>query len=208
MRIARFSWGPVAAMLVVSLAASATEEPDGTQGSDPHAHHRAAAAAPPSPAQVARRGYDVPDVTLSDENGRGVRLRELMASGRPLAVNFIFTSCTSICPVMTTTMLQVQRALAGDPDQPTYVSISIDPQYDSAQVLKSYAEKYGAEWTFLTGAPSDVVTVLRAFDAYRGGKMNHAALTLLRVPNATEWIRVEGLVSAGELTRLWHDAST
>lgn len=200
--------GLAAALFAISLAAAATNAQDAPPEADPHAHHRAAAAAPQSPGQVARHDYDVPDVTLIDEDGQAVRLRELMASGRPLAVNFIFTTCTTICPVMTTTMLQMQRTLGGDAIQPTYVSISIDPQYDSAEVLKSYARQYGAEWTFLTGAPADVVTVLRAFDAYRGGKMNHAALTLLRAPDTTEWIRVEGLVPARELTRLWQDATT
>lgn len=188
-------------ILLAALAASAGEAPDPAPAGDPHAHHRAQAASPS--VQVDQRRYEVPDITLTDEQGRAVSLRELMSEDRPLAVNFIFTSCTSICPVMTATMVQMQRELADDPRRPVFVSISIDPDFDSADVLKAYAENQGADWTFLTGRHDDVVKVLRAFDAYRGNKMNHAALTLLRAPHATEWTRVEGLTSAQELARVW-----
>lgn len=188
-------------ILLAAVAAAAGDGPDAAPSGDPHAHHRAQAVNPS--VQVAQRRYEVPDITLTDEQGRAVSLRELMSEDRPLAVNFIFTSCTSICPVMTATMVQMQRALADDPGRPAFVSISIDPDFDSAEVLKAYAANQGADWTFLTGRHDEVVTVLRAFDAYRGNKMNHAALTLLRAPHATEWTRVEGLTSAHELARLW-----
>jgi protein SCO1/2 len=123
--------------------------------------------------KIAMASYDVPDVQLVDENGSPVRIRELLSTDRPLAVNFIFTSCTTICPVMTATMLQLQGQLADDAVTPKYVSISIDPDFDSAEVMKSYAAKYGADWTFLTGTPNDVMRVLQSFDAYRGSKIKH-----------------------------------
>lgn len=197
----------VAAALAVACSAMAGQTPGDAPGTDPHAHHRQAMTAS-STARVERRSYVIPDVTLVDADGRRVPLRELMSDGRPLAVNFIFTTCTSICPVMTATMVQMQREIADQAVQPTYVSISIDPEFDTASVLKDYAAQQGAGWTFLTGTHDDVVTVLRAFDAYRGNKMNHAALTLLRAPGAGDWTRVEGLTSARELAKLWQSIAT
>jgi protein SCO1 len=174
---------------------------------DEHAAHRAMMSNSAN-VRIERVEYTIPDLTLQDETGQAINVKELLASGRPLAVNFIFTTCTTICPVMTATMMQLGRELTDDPNRPAFVSISIDPSYDSAEVLKSYAERYGADWTFLTGASDDVLRVLQAFDAYRGSKVNHFALTLLRAGDSSEWTRVEGLTSAQELARIWKDISS
>ncbi|MFO1401023.1 MAG: SCO family protein [Steroidobacteraceae bacterium] len=150
-----------------------------------------------------RQSYAVPDALLLDEQGRPVALRTLLSPDRPVILNFIYTSCTTICPVMTGTMLQVQRQLADTPHAPTYVSLSIDPDFDVPMVLKSYAQRYGADWRFLTGTPTEITAVLRNFDAWRGSKANHAALTLMRAAHDAQWTRLEGLASAEELVGAW-----
>jgi protein SCO1/2 len=194
---------PPAALLVALLASVAVHADPVV---DEHAHHRQMLAAPAINV-LTDREYAIPDLRLQNERGDTVALRELLDGDRGLAVNFIFTTCTTICPVMTATLLQLQRELAGRPDAPRYVSISIDPDYDSAQVLHAYAERFGANWTFLTGSRDDVIEVLQAFNAYRGNKNNHAPVTLFRRPAADRWIRVEGLASAGELARIWSDGA-
>jgi protein SCO1/2 len=151
--------------------------------------------------------YQVPNIDLVDETGRPTNLQDLFSSEKPVVVNFIFTTCTTICPVITATTLQLQKQLVDDAVQPAYVSISIDPDYDSSSVLQQYANAYGADWTFLTGSPSDVHTALQAFDAYNGNKVNHFALTLMRTANSKHWTRVEGLTSAQELADIWRAAS-
>jgi protein SCO1/2 len=178
---------------IISIAAEVSAEP--------HARHRQSMQS--NVVSVETASYAIPNVTLTNEDGMQVRLREVLASDRPLAVNFIFTSCTTICPVMTATMLQLQGQLVDDAKSPLYVSISIDPDFDTAAVMKSYAAKYGADWTFLTGSQNDVMLVLQSFDAYRGSKINHFALTLLHAGDAAEWTRIEGLTSASELARIW-----
>ncbi len=169
--------------------------------SDPHAAHRAMMAAPAY--QVSEAEYTIPDIRLTDEQGQGVSLRALTSGDRPIAVNFIFTSCTTICPVMTATMLQLQRELVKEPAKPIFVSISIDPDYDTATTLSAYAKRFGADWTFLTGERADVLEVLQAFSAWRGSKNNHAAITLFKSPGAARWTRVEGLASASQLAEIW-----
>lgn len=200
------------AAAVISATAIA-HEPD----ADPHAAHRAQAAAAAAGESstdtrvLPHQQYDLPDVTLVDSTGVPIKIRGLLASSDAVIVNFIFTSCTTICPVMTASLLQVQATLAQSNDgvQPHYVSISIDPNYDSVDVLRAYAKRFGADWTFLTGSHDDVVAVLRAFDVYRGNKLNHAAITVMRPAGSkAHWTRVEGLTTAAELARLWRDSQT
>jgi protein SCO1/2 len=109
---------------------------------------------------------------------------------------------------MTATFMQMQRDLAADATRPQFVSITIDPDFDTAPTLKSYAQRFGASWSFLTGPSAEVMSVLRAFDAYRGNKVNHAAVTLLRAPRGKEWTRVEGLASSEQLVQMWKDLAS
>lgn len=142
-----------------------------------------------------------PDVWLVDQHGRRQHLPELLGGPRPVVLNFVFTTCTTICPVMTATFSQVSRAMEGDLAQARLVSISLDPEYDTPEVLEAYAERYGAgeSWLLLTGDARDVLAVLRAFDALSGSKMNHRPYTYARPAGASEWTRIEGLLSASDL---------
>lgn len=172
---------------------------------DEHAQHMAMMAAPT--VQVSRHQYEVPAASLVDNHGKAVDLRALLAGNRPVILNFIYTSCTTICPVMTASLLQLQRSMAKQSSgaRPLYVSLSVDPDFDSPKVLQDYAGRFGAEWTFLTGPHDVVLDVLRNFDAWRGTKANHAAVTLMRPAGSQEWTRVEGLASANDLATIWSD---
>lgn len=186
-------------LLSVNIAAETLAD------SDPHAAHRKMMTK--SDTRVVSANYDIPDIELVDSSGARVNLRAIMSEDEPLIVNFIFTTCTTICPVITATTLQLQRELQSSEVQPRYISISIDPDYDSTSVLREYAARYGADWTFLTGEANDVMTALRAFDAYRGNKVNHFALILMRPAKNPEWTRVEGLTSAQTLATVWRQAT-
>jgi protein SCO1/2 len=150
--------------------------------------------------------YAVPDVKLTDSNGKKVALREVLAGGAPVMLNFIYTSCTAICPVMSTTFSQVQARLGADRDKLRMVSISIDPEQDTPDKLKSYAKKYGAgpQWQMLTGSAADSLAVQRAFDTFRGDKMNHEPVTFLRNANSKSWVRIQGFANADQLLREYH----
>jgi protein SCO1/2 len=199
--------------LVALLSGAGTASPAEPPASDHCASHQDAAAADPHAAHAAalekprytvtERSYSVPDVQLLDETGAPVALRTLLDSERPLAVNFIFTTCSTICPVMTATFAQMRRELGPAGERVRLVSISIDPEYDRPAVLKQYAERFGAEagWTFLTGDGTDVARVLQSFEARSGSKMNHRPLTLLRKPHAGSWVRIDGLASGEDLAR-------
>lgn len=146
--------------------------------------------------------YALPDLRLVDEGGKEVHLREVLRDdGRPIALNFVFTTCNTICPVMTATFAKLHSEMKDHADEVRLVSVTIDPEHDTPAILRDYADRYarGAEWRFLTGSLDQVVQVEKAFDAFAGSKMNHRPLTFLRAPGSPDWIRIDGLVSSAEL---------
>lgn len=166
---------------------------------DEHAAHRAAMKKPRYSASMA--SYDIPDVQLIDETGAAMTLRSLLDTDQPVALNFIFTTCTTICPVMTATFAQMQRELGDAAKQLRLVSVSIDPEYDRPDILQAYARQFqaGEGWTFLTGDSADIVRVMQSFDTYAGSKMNHQPVTLLKSPHSESWVRIDGLASGADL---------
>jgi protein SCO1/2 len=145
--------------------------------------------------------YELPDVTLLDQDGRRVPLKAVLPPDATVAMNFIFTTCTTICPVMTATFSTLRRKLGNDMQSLRMVSISIDPEHDRPSSLKSYASRFNAtpDWTFYTGSADDIRSVLTAFGAFAGGKTNHRPITLLRPANGQDWIRIEGFAGADTL---------
>jgi protein SCO1/2 len=164
-----------------------------------HQHH-----AMPDGYQRSSASYTIPDVRLVDTDGAQVALRDGLGGDEPVMLNFIFTSCTAICPVMSATFMQVQEALGDERRKVRMVSISIDPENDTPAKLKEYAGRFhaGSQWRMLTGSVEDSIEVQRAFDAYRGGKMNHAPVTFLRAGGHDKsWVRLDGLVSASDIVQ-------
>jgi protein SCO1/2 len=94
---------------------------------------------------------------LTNQDGRVVTPREFY--GSVVLVNFIFTSCSNVCPMMTSQMAKLQERLKGTAKSIQLLSISVDPHNDTPEVLKKYAERYKANtqlWTFLTGSFGEI----------------------------------------------------
>jgi len=172
------------------------------RGEAPCPHHPAPAAA--APARTAARTvarYEIPGVALLDQEGRRVPLAELLAPGPPVALNFIFTTCTTVCPVMSASFAGLAKRLGETAGDLRLVSVTIDPDNDRPAALAAYARRFGVgpRWRLLTGSTGEVAEVIAAFDALRGEKTGHRPVTLLRPAGASEWIRLEGLASAEQL---------
>ena len=172
----------------------------------------AAAAAPAAPpaARVTRMSasYSPPAVALLRADGVQVSLVAELDYPGPVALNFVFTSCSAICPIQSQTFAELQ-ARAAPGLHLRLMSISLDPLSDTPAVLREYGRKFGAgrEWRFYTGTPDASIAAQRAFDVYRGNKMNHEPLVLLRPRPGQPWIRVEGYADAGTLLRTLADGA-
>lgn len=126
-----------------------------------------------------------PDFRLTGQNGEPVALGDFR--GRALVVSFIYTACPDYCPLLTAKLVGVQDALGEDfGRRVTFVSITIDPELDTPEVLEHYALSHGADlsgWSFLTGEPEDIAAVTRAYGVFAmkasNDLVNHTFLTSL-----------------------------
>jgi protein SCO1/2 len=126
-----------------------------------------------------------PEFTLTNQNGNRLSLEELQ--GKVVVVTFIFGSCTDACPLLTAKMAMLQSRLGADfGPQVFFVSVTVDPERDTPEVLKRYASAHGAElagWAFLTGTPAEIRDVTRRYGvAYKkmpSGNVDHTFLTSL-----------------------------
>ncbi len=139
--------------------------------------------AAPSPGNV-----NIPDTPLVDQEGRAVRLKSDVLAEKTVAINFVFTSCEGICPVLGTTFSKLQERLGERLGKDiSLVSITIDPATDTPARLKEWGAKFGARpgWSLLTGEQANITSLLKALDA-----ANHnSPMVLLGNPGTGEWVR-------------------
>jgi protein SCO1 len=145
--------------------------------------------------------FMMPDVTLINQDREKVRFKDYMQSDQPVLVDFIFSTCSTICPVLSVSFVNLQRKLGDESGNVRLVSISIDPENDTPRLMKDYLKRYHAKpgWDFLTGSRKDINSVMRAFNAYIPNKMSHYPLMFIRMPRDGTWVRTFGIMSTSEL---------
>lgn len=145
--------------------------------------------------------YTLPAVRLVNQDGVEMDLSTFLDSNKFVVVDFIFTTCTTICPVLSAGLVNFHKTLGEEAENVKFISISIDPEHDKPDVLKTYSQKYNMkpEHILLTGSRQDINTVMNAFDAVMPDKMTHYPLTFFRAPESQEWVRVFGMMSVSEL---------
>ncbi len=149
--------------------------------------------------------YEIPALTLVRQDGVAVDFPQAIDDGRPVFLNFIYTSCTAICPMTSQVFAMVRDRLAAEHENAGMISISIDPDHDTPARLADYARRFGASanWTFYTGTPAASLAIQRAFAVDRGDKMNHAPVTFIRIAPGRPWVRLDGLASPEETLRAY-----
>jgi len=150
-----------------------------------------AAGAPPEPAVSANPNLSViaraPDFALRDTKGSTVRLSDYR--GHVVLLAFVFTTCPGVCPLISRQMSALQAGLKDAGlfgRQANLVSVTVDPETDTAKVLAEYAQKFGADpagWRFLRESPAKIQPVLKAYDEWTKllpkGELDHPARVYL-----------------------------
>jgi cytochrome oxidase Cu insertion factor (SCO1/SenC/PrrC family) len=171
----------------------------------------------PSEGKTARAGageadvaMTIPNTELVDQEGNRVHFYHDLVRGNVVAVNFIFTSCTTICPPLTANFAKLQQLLS-DHAPPNFrlITVSVDPVNDTPQRLKAWGEKFGARpgWTFLTGKKSDVDALLKALRVFTPVKEDHSPIVLVGNDETDEWTRIHGLAPPATLAQAVADVA-
>lgn len=187
-------------------------------------HGAAAPAAPVAPVAAAAGGAgaaaddagkgSLPDVTLIDQDGVKRRFLTDVARGKTVFFNSFFTTCGGTCPVQTSVFAALQKRLGSRVGKDiVLISVTVDPENDTPEVLKAYATKYGAGpgWYFLTGTEKDVQQVLEAMDLYAKRPDDHSPMAAVGHEPSMLWRKVLNLKAPAaleaELTALEQDVA-
>ncbi|HEX8140036.1 MAG TPA: SCO family protein [Pyrinomonadaceae bacterium] len=152
----------------------------------------------------------IPDTTVYDQHGRRLRFYTDLVRGKTVAINFIFTTCTGVCPPLSATFRRVQQALGERMGRSVeLISISVDPATDVPERLKSFSEKFkaGPGWTFVTGSKPEIDALLEALGGYVSNKTDHTPLILIGNEAAGFWTRAYGLSPPSQLVKLIDEAA-
>jgi protein SCO1 len=190
-------------ILAAALCVTPAWAGDGHEGHEGHHQHAVQTANIDRELARSSAQYVAPHASLVRHDGKRVDFASELDDGRPVFLNFIYTTCTAICPPMSQTFATLQRKLGVDRDKVRMVSVSIDPEQDTPARLAEYAAQFGAgpQWTFYTGSVEQSIAVQKAFGVWRGDKMSHTPLTLVRLSPGSEWVRYDGFVTAERLAQ-------
>ncbi|MBV6289087.1 SCO family protein [Pseudomonas aegrilactucae] len=149
------------------------------------------------------------DVSLLDQHGMPVRLEQDLVGDKLVVMGFIYTSCTTVCPVVSSIMGKVQQQLGGRVgEEVQLVSLSVDPQRDDPQRLLDYSRtfQHGAGWSWLTGTPYAVIETLKGLGSWSPDLGSHPPLILVGDGRSGHWTRFYGFTDpallVGEIDRL------
>lgn len=114
-----------------------------------------------STVQFVAKYHTIADFSFTNQNGKTVTQKDY--EGKIYVADFFFTTCGSICPIMTTNMIDVQKAFADNP-KVMILSHTVTPEIDSVPVLKKYALEKGvidSKWNLVTGDKKDIYSMAR-----------------------------------------------
>ena len=191
--------GLLVSLLLSPLAALADE--------DPHAKHRAMMKQKSNPTAESA-DVDLRDRPLVDQHGQDVMFVSDVIGENIVVMDFVYTTCTTICPVLSALFRQVQDKLGADVgEEITLVSMSVDPIRDTPQRLKAYSAKHGAGdgWVWLTGPKPVVDEVLVGLGAYTTNFEDHPTMVLIGDGQTGEWKRLFGFPNPDRIVQVVND---
>lgn len=135
------------------------------------------------------------DSELVDQDGNPVRFASEAVADRIVVINFVYTSCATVCPVSSALMVQIQADLQGwENAEVRLLTISVDPARDTPERLKDYATNIGAApgWLWLTGYKPTVDEVLKGLGVYTADYDDHPPVMLVGDSRSADWRRLYG----------------
>jgi cytochrome oxidase Cu insertion factor (SCO1/SenC/PrrC family) len=147
----------------------------------------------------------IPNTPVYDQDGKRLNFYTDLVKGKTVAINFIFTTCTTICPPLTATFRRVQQELGERIGRDVrLISVSVDPETDVPERLHDFALKFraGPGWTFVTGNKFEIDALLQALGTAVVNKNDHTPMVLIGNDSAGYWTRTYGLSSPATLVKI------
>lgn len=195
-----------ATLLLLALAPAATGEPSHCHDAGDAADAAGSAAdGAGAPATRSPGALSIPDTPVLDQDGNEIRFYSDLVEGRVVAVNFVFTTCTTICPPMGANFGRLQKLMADKAGRDfEMISVSVDPAVDTPQRLKAWAEKFGREpgWTLVTGSKTAIDELLKALRVFTPDKTDHSPILLLGDDARGEWTRAYALAPPAQVAAM------
>lgn len=153
---------------------------------------------------------EIPDLELVDQDGRTVHFYRDLVADRVVAMNFIFTTCTTVCGPMGAIFGKLQEEIGEDLGREIHlISVSVDPLTDTPQRLKAWSQRFGARsgWTLVTGPKAQVDDLLKALEVFTPDFADHSPTVLVGNDRTGTWQRTYGLAPVSKLAQLLADVA-
>lgn len=164
-----------------------------------------ASASVPSDGLGSTKKLMIPDVEVLDQEGHALHFYSDLVKGKTVAINFIFTNCTTICPPLAATFARVQKEMGDKVGKDVhFISISVDPLTDTPERLKAWGAKFkaGDGWTFVTGNKPEMDKLLNALGASVSRREDHTPAVIIGNDVKGVWTRTYGLARTSQLVGL------
>lgn len=145
----------------------------------------------------------IPDVEVLDQDGNALHFYTDLIKDKTVAINFIFTNCTTICPPLAATFARLQKEMGDKVGRDVHlISISVDPLTDTPERLKAWGAKFkaGPGWTFVTGEKQEIDKLLNALGAAVSKREDHTPVLIIGNDSKGVWTRTYGLAKISQIT--------
>jgi len=149
-----------------------------------------------------RTKMEIPDVAVMDQHGNKLHFYSDLIKGKTVAINFIFTNCTTICPPLAATFQRLQKEMGERVGKDVHlISISVDPVTDTPERLKAWGAKFkaGPGWTFVTGDKEEMDKLLNALGAAVSKREDHTPSLIIGNDGKGVWTRTYGLAKIPQI---------
>ena len=149
-----------------------------------------------------RTKMEIPDIAVLDQHGNKLHFYTDLIKDKTVAINFIFTNCTTICPPLAATFQRLQREMGDRVGKDVHlISISVDPVTDTPERLKAWGAKFkaGPGWTFVMGEKEDMDKLLNALGAAVAKREDHTPALIVGNDSKGVWTRTYGLAKIPQI---------
>jgi cytochrome oxidase Cu insertion factor (SCO1/SenC/PrrC family) len=177
-----------------------TKSPLGASSSAPVEENASVAGRQKKLAAAARNYF--PNLVLVNQDNQPMRFYEDLLKGKTVLINFMLTHCTGACSPMTANLAKVQKYLGEHVGKEVVmISISVDPEHDTPDALKRYAEGFKIQpgWYFLTGTKENVDGVLSKLGGYTDDPQKHSTVLIIGDEATGQWMKVPALAKPSEI---------